>query len=437
MTRRLLALCLLLVVACGGAGAPAPSPGDGAGGEAARAQAGPVEGGVSRDPHPEEQAIIDALARVTEQTRELTFARPVPVQIQDEARISARLSAMIEEEDLEKATVVYAALGLIEAGLDLRRMIERLASEQVVGYYDPRASELVVREDVMSDRSEATGQAADVLVHELVHALQDQRLGLGEAFDTDRDTDAENAFQGLVEGDATLAMIAYVVATQGAPIDMLTQKPELLGELVESAPMHGMELESAPPIVRVTLVAPYFKGLMFAASLHGRGGWEAINRAHAEPPRSSEQLLHPDKYLAREEPEPVVMPAFAELDQAGYVAIDDDTIGELEIAVYLAQHRPTVDTDDAAAAGWAGDRLRVYRHPERDPAVVWFTLWDDAAEAKEAAAAAQAVMSAVPRKARATHRVERQGRAVLIVRGLPSELHPPVRKAFRQLAGKL
>jgi hypothetical protein len=429
-------LLLLALAACGGSGTAPATPGAPSG--PAAAQAPKPADGVSRPPTEEERGVIASLSRLTERTRELTFEHPVPVLIQDQVRITAHLSAMIEEEDLDEARVVYSALGLVDPAVNLREMIERLASEQVVGYYDPRESQLVVREDIMIDRRPSSnGEAAAVLVHELVHALQDQRLGLGEVYQDDRDTDADNAFDGLVEGDATLAMLAYVLADQGAPLDLLTQKPELLGDLLAAAPLHGMELESAPPIVRVTLVAPYFKGLIFTASLHGRGGWDAVNRAHAHPPVSTEQLLHPAKYLAGEQPEAVELPELPELDHAGYEAFKDDTLGELELAVYLAQHRPGLDTDDAAAAGWAGDRIRVYRHPERKPAVVWFTLWDDQDEAREAAAAARAVVGALSRDRRPHHRVERAGRAVLIVRDLPPALHGPVQGAFRRLAGKV
>jgi hypothetical protein len=430
-----LLLLLLLASACGGAAAPAPGTAPGAGSPAGEGAS--TDGrGISREPSGTERAIIAELSRRTERTRELTFARPVPVLIQDQVRISAHLSAMIKEEDLDKASVTYAALGLIAPDLDLRAMVERLASEQVVGYYDPKASQLVVRDDVMRNRSGPLDEAAAVLVHELVHALQDQRLGLGETFDTERDTDADNAFDGLVEGDATLAMLGYVLEDQGVSLELLTQRPELLAEIMENAPPHGMELDSAPPIVRVTLVAPYFKGLTFAATLHRQGGWAAVNDAHGKPPISTEQLLHPDKYLAGEMPEVVVLPALEALDRAGYVAMDDDTLGELEMSVYLAQHRAAVDADEAAATGWAGDRIRVYRHPERGPAVVWVTLWDDVNEAKEAASAAQAVATAMPKEERKRHRVERSGRAVLILRNLAPELHEPVRKAFRELAPK-
>ncbi|MFW5875709.1 MAG: hypothetical protein ACOCXM_03120 [Myxococcota bacterium] len=438
---RILTVLLSILVTSGCAGPSGPaSPASATGAEEAEHRTdstpSPSEDGdgSGRDPTEEERAAFAELEELTERIRELEFEHPVPVGIQDQVRISAQLSSMIEEEDLDEARVVYGALGLIEPDVNLRELIERLASEQVVGYYDPDDNRLVVRDDVMSRRGGDVDEASAVLVHELVHALQDQQLDLGDRFDLDRDTDAENAFDALVEGDATLAMLGHVLAEQGAPLDLITRQPALLGQVLSQTPLQGMELEAAPPIVRVTLLAPYLKGLLFVAHLHGQDGWRAVNEAHAELPASSEQVLHPEKYLAGEAPEEVPLPELPELAAAGLEPMEEDTLGELELGVYLAQHRPKVDADEAAAAGWAGDRLRVYQSRTGPGAVVWFTLWDDEDEAEEALQAARGVREAVPADRRDRHRVERRGRAVLILRGLPKELHPPVRKAFRAFA---
>jgi hypothetical protein len=64
--------------------------------------------------------------------------------------------------------------------------------------------------------------------------------------------------------------------------------------------------------------------------------------------------------------------------------------------------------------------------------VVWWTTWDTDADAQEAFAAARAVS---PKGS--TARVERKGRAVLIVRGLPAKLHRPVRSDFTSFARRI
>lgn len=444
ITRALLLLAWLIAAGCGGSRSPGPTDAhdDFAQDETSEAAASEARE-PARAPTDAERRAIDELMCQTASVRELTFERPVPIEIESRARIAERLTTELEEEDLEKARRLYTALGLLPRDVDLRTMLGRLVSEQVVGYYDPRAARLAVRSDVMRELRAQRGrgvldEARIVLVHELVHALQDQRLGLGKSFDEDRDTDAENAFRSVVEGDATLAMLGYVIEQSGGKLADVTRSPELLSGLARNASnLPGEELAAAPPIVRVTLLASYLHGMAFVAQLHQKGGWAAVDEAHRSRPLSTEQILHPKKYERGELPDPIELPPLPELDGAGYTVEDEDTLGELEMGVYLAQGTGE-DRNAEAASGWGGDRVRLYRRGEDgDFAVVWFTTWDDVRAANRATDAALAVIRASSSAERSLHRVERRGRAVLIVRHLPPELHAGVRRAFERFADAL
>jgi hypothetical protein len=197
------------------------------------------------------------------------------------------------------------------------------------------------------------------------------------------------------------------------------------------------ELAQAPPILRVTLVSSYIDGVLFAAELHGLGGWRAVDDAHRTPPTSTEQILHPNRFVRGEHPEAIALPSFSELEAGGLSVVEEDTLGELEMRVYLGQ-LAAQGIDEAAANGWAGDRLRVYRRAgETEGAVVWFTAWDDEAEAREAEDAARQIALALPEPARPMGRVLRRGRAMLIVRNLAPDLHDPVKVAFDRFATAL
>ena len=130
------------------------------------------------------------------------------------------------------------------------------------------------------------------------------------------------------------------------------------------------------------------------------------------------------------------MPELAALTEAGLEVHDEDTLGELELGVYFAQGTGR-DRDERAAEGWGGDRLRVYRAPGGATPVVWFTTWDEEREAIEAEAAAARVRDLVPPERRASHLVQRIGRAVLIVRDLEPALHVPVIQEFERFARSL
>jgi hypothetical protein len=404
----------------------------------AAAQSGGGTAGHTRPVTARELAAIDGLMHAAERVRGLRFARAVPVLVQDTDAITAYVDSQIEAEELEKARVVYTALGLLDRQLDVRTLLLRLMGEQIVGYYDVDRHHLVVRDDVMRAFGGSRQQVVDVaearvvLVHELVHALQDQHLGLSAIMDEQRDSDADNAFRAMVEGDATLAMIAFAMQRESVPLSELTSNPARvrnLSELVRASPLAGTELGSAPAIVRVPLLSAYVDGLAFAANLHGDGGWGRVNRAHADPPASSEQVLHPERFVRRDAPErPRLAGAQSALGE-GYELVHEDSLGELELSVYFGQ----ASGDRAAkraAHGWGGDRLYAYRGASDDAAIVWLTTWDDEREAVQAHEAAQRVVSAAPARERAQHFVARTGRAVLMLRHTPPELHGDVHARF-------
>ncbi len=392
--------------------------------------------GVARSATTKERAAVEDLVHAAESVRQLRLRRPVTIEIEDGNAIASSLRAQIEEAEIERARLVYGALGLLDAEEDLQSMFAGVLGEQVIGYYDPDTGRLVIREDVMAGLAGAFGpeqkqEARLVLVHELVHALQDQRLGLGESYAKKRTADGDNAFRAVVEGDATLAMLAHALSQQGIPLSAATAGIQQMGDYLDlNALVRGEKLDDAPAILRVTLVAPYLRGLQFVAAIQARGGWPAVNNAHRRPPATTEQVLHPEKYFAREPGEEIELLDNREVLAAGFQRIEEDTLGELELSVYLGQTRAS-GVDDEAAAGWAGDRLAVYTRGT-EVAVIWWTTWDTDTDAEEAFRAAR---SGSPRDS--TARVERKGRSVLIVRGLPAKLYRPVRRDFMSFARRI
>ncbi|MGB5265104.1 MAG: hypothetical protein WBN30_00855, partial [Polyangiales bacterium] len=237
--------------------------------------AGAALAGVARPATQKERAAIEDLIRAAESVRQLKLQRQVRIEIEDGDAIAQSLRSQIEEEEIERARLIYGALGLLDADEDLRSMFAGVLGEQVIGYYDPDTGRLVIRDDVMAGLAGSFGpeqvqEAQLVLVHELVHALQDQRLGLGESYEKERTADADNAFRAVVEGDATLAMLAEALRQQGIPLSAATAGIQQMGDYVDlNALVRGEKLDDAPAILRVTLVAPYLRGLQFAAAVEG------------------------------------------------------------------------------------------------------------------------------------------------------------------------
>ncbi len=321
MRRVLAATLFAAIAACTPRGegvvvVPDPPPRDGhehASGDEAPALPPPV----GRSPSDAETRALHSLTRAAERIRGLRFAHEVPVRIQSSEEITAFVASRIDEHELEHARVFYVAIGLLPADLDVRAMLLGVMGEQIVGFYDPDSGTLVIRDDVVRElramesagRQVTDAASAIVIVHELVHALQDQRLGLGEQFHfapghRERTGDEANAFASLVEGDATLAMIGWLATRSGGHLSDLTASPERLRALVEGSDMSGggPALASAPAIVRAPLLSRYFDGMLFCATLHARGGFPIVDAAHRDPPTTSEQVLHPGAYFAHDAP---------------------------------------------------------------------------------------------------------------------------------------
>lgn len=431
------ATALLGLVGCSPAAATLPPPAEPAPNAAAPEpeQNATAPKGNTRPVTDRERHAIDELMEAAQRIRGLRFERDVPVLVQDPTAIMAYVETQIDAKELERSRMVYVALGLLSPKLDVRSLLLRLMGEQIVGYYDLDRGYLVVRDDVMrafgGARTAAPVDLAEakvVLVHELVHALQDQRLGLSARMDEKRDSDGDSALRSLVEGDATLAMIAYSLQGESVPLSDLTTDPARvrnLSEFVRSSPLAGSELGSAPAIVREPLLSSYVDGLTFVANLHGDGGFSRINRVHADPPQSTEQVLHPERFVHHDAPQSLRLKDAGTALGSQYALWHEDTLGELEMRIYFAQGS-TDSIAARAAQGWGGDRLYAYRSAAGQMAVVWLTTWDKQLEADEAQTAAEHVL--VP--AHATDFVARSGTALLIARGIPTELQEGLRERF-------
>jgi hypothetical protein len=234
---------------------------------------------------------LERVRRIVAEVRELEFETPPEVTVVDPDELADRVSVeatayTVEEADLDRR--ILELLGAIPEGTDLRGLLVTALSEQVAGFYDPETEELVVGAE---DPTSRVGRIEEVtLAHELQHALADQRLGLPDL--DDGDDDAVLARLALVEGDATVTMQAYVAAGF-SPVDRLLvarESAELLARLDE--------LTELPPYLERSLLFPYEEGASFVATLLEDGGWEAVDRAYADPPTTTAGILFPERYLA-------------------------------------------------------------------------------------------------------------------------------------------
>ena len=382
---------------------------------------------------------VTQVRRTLPDVRGLPFRAPVPTLAMPPADIRATLAHEIDESyspaDLEHLQAVYRTLGFLAANEALRPALERIYDEEAAGFYDPRRKRLVLADRALHAPgflgllSLVTGRdvvGEFLLSHELTHALQDQHWSLPVTPEPMLDGHGDRllARHALLEGDATLAGFAYVL--RGTPdretISWIERRLHALpADLAARYP-------DIPDIIRAPLAFQYDDGTAFAGWALAAGGWPAVDVAEADPPDSTEQVLHPARYFAtRERPRTIHLGGTEPLESTGWTPTVEDTLGELQIRV-LAQHALPAERAASVADGWAGDRLRALGRGDA-VLVVWMTAWDSPDEAREFAAAMPAIVPGA--------RVERHEDRVLVLVGPVPEPSPAGNLDLEALAARV
>jgi hypothetical protein len=263
--------------------------------------------------------------------------------------------------------------------------------------YDPETDTLYCRVGLSAP------QVREVLTHELVHALQDQYTDLAALLEARLENDARFAARATVEGQAMFATLRLLAGGRN-----LVGYSGLWNWITASLRLgqgQSSEFQRAPRLLREGLVAPYLYGAQFMSY------WQGTELADSAPfgdrmPRSSEQILHPERYVRGDQP---VMLRFVG-DSADMVI--EDVVGEFEIHLLGAQLTQSLTGGTPPAIGWGGDRYRVYRSPG-GPALVWYLVWDEAKSAANFEAGTGALLA---RRAKAGWRASLES---LVIGGMP------------------
>jgi len=313
--------------------------------------------------------------RAATDIRKLDFLRAVEYEEVNEDELKAFINKKLDEEypedKFQNDLAAYKALGLLDDVSGIRKLLIELYTEQVAAFYDPESHRLFSRSK--SPFSEMLNDI--ILVHELTHALQDQHFDLEKLLQQVKDdNDKLMARVSLVEGDATLAQIRY----------MLERRSWKLREMFGVAFQQQDKFFSAPYFVRKNLLFPYEKGVQYVTALYESNGWDAVNAAYADPPVSSEQILHPEKYIdSRDDPQKVSIPDLSPVLGEGWELVSSNNLGELNTMVmfrqYLGMFRAKKPAD-----GWDGDWYNYYVNSNNGrQALIWATAWDSVKDAEE------------------------------------------------------
>jgi hypothetical protein len=330
-----------------------------------------------------EAFIARTMARV-EEIRDAEFSTTVPVEVisREAFRSGSGRDTTVDSSRERAREQLWEGMLLVGEDRSVGAAFEELYGGAVLGYYSPRDDQIVI---VSENETPVVDRVT--LAHELVHALQDQRFIFLGGDTHDRQT----AGKGVVEGDASYVEQRYEerCAANWSCVD----RPERAG---------GGGIADRNLGVYVTIYAPYSEGPAFVHDIYQRGGWNAVNQLYSQPPETTEQLVHPERY-PDDGPVTVLVPDRSGENWQRYGGAE--RVGESSLyAMFWFQrglNRSTLSEESdpysrynytaEATDGWAGDRFVTYQNGDAG-GYVWKLRWESRADAVEFESAYRAVL---------------------------------------------
>ncbi|HEX7154777.1 MAG TPA: hypothetical protein VF618_25055 [Thermoanaerobaculia bacterium] len=320
---------------------------------------------------------LDPQLRMVEQIRGRKFVTGVKNVTIDRSELPKRLEEQMKKElpySTEDWITILRSLQLVERDTkDVLPKLIALYESQVLAYYDPKShtyysikqlpkldSELPIDPKMLEE---------SVVIHELMHALQDQHWNIGEKTEKlKREGDAAMAYHALLEGEASFVMMAHLLGKMGVPIDELVKNDAMLAGMASAAASQAMASGSdTPKYFTESLGFPYLKGLEFVIAAYKRGGWKELDKVHANPPKTTREILHPEEYFEKKVKHAELPLKNWQSDLPGLISVE--RLGEFHWTYLLGKD---------AARGLTGDRVAV----AKNGAVVAETVWETPERAK-------------------------------------------------------
>ena len=295
----------------------------------------------------------------------LPFRTPPVVEVRSRTQVreylEKQLTDSLARQQVAGQESALKRLGLMPDTMSLERLLLDVLEEQVGGYYDPRAKVLYI---VEGTEEEVAGLTVS---HELIHALQDQHLNLDSVMRATGDDDRTSAAQATLEGQATYEGLRLMVGAEMA--DNLPGGWDRAREMIREQRARWPAFAAAPLVVQEMMLFPYLSGAEFARAFRARKPGET---PYAKMPTSTEQILHPSRYLGEEVDHPtrVVLPPLA-----GVTTTYDNTLGEFTTRLFLYEHLRDQQAALSGGQGWDGDRFAAVKTPRGDGSV-WVSVWD-------------------------------------------------------------
>lgn len=328
----------------------------------------------------ESRAVFREIDRVLEKLTEISgfeLKHKVPHDLISRDRVrqflEQRVHDVVRPEDIRAEEITLKLFGLVPQDFDLRSTTVDLLTEQAAAFYDFHKKRLYITDWTPS----ATREAA--LVHELAHALADQNFNLSKFIRQGQENDdGAMARMAVMEGQASWLMAEYMARQMGQSLVSSPSLLTMMSRSMEPGTSDFPVFEKAPLYLRETLLFPYTKGMLFQNAVVARLGKQGLAEVFRRPPVSTQQVLHADRYFARDVPSEPEPPATKKMLK-GYKDLAEGSIGELDHAILIEQYAGKKEAD-AVAPHWKGGQYAVFENRSAKRYVLAYAVdWDQPA----------------------------------------------------------
>jgi hypothetical protein len=379
---------------------------------------------------------VRTIESAVEKLRGLKFRAHTRVGVKKPEELKKMLFEDFDKEEtvkeMQAQEKVLKLFGLVPEDFDLRNDLLNFMSDRIGGFYLPEKKELFLV-DRAHDNSmmgqNAKMQEPMAIAHELQHAMQDQHYGLDRWFELfDGHEDRLQAYKSLTEGEAQLIGMTYMMKRE-INLRQMNRMNEQMMRMMGGKMPGG----SLPPYLQENMMFPYTQGAEFFQDLKNKVGWAKIPACFNDPPQSTEQILHPEKYFGvRDDPMEVRLSEGLQKVLGGEDAKElyKNTLGEFNVSILLRELGVARGAAAKGAAGWDGDTFAGYESKDGRTVLIWLSTWDSEKEAAEF----QGLYTGALAKKRPNATLERRGKEVLMIDGATkNETTLLARKAFRSV----
>jgi Zn-dependent peptidase ImmA (M78 family) len=329
--------------------------------------------------------VSDEMIQLTTRLRGLEPKAPILRGVKNRDEIAKYLNEHVQEEykegELQNEGKMLKKLGLIPDSMDYKEFIIKLFTEQVGGFYNPENKTFYIASWLPVEDQKP------IMVHELTHALQDQYFNIEAILEQarkQRNDDRGMAHQALFEGDALLVMLQSIIEPFKRHFSELPDLSFIMRTQMATMQSQFAVYKSAPMYIQEILLFPYAYGASFVQQVWKHTpSWEAVNKIYSDLPASTEQIMHPEKYLTTRD-NPITVDAKAYIARLGkdWKVAYKNVLGEFSLGLLLSLHS-TEERARRSTTGWGGDQVLLLENTKGKDAVLVSTVWDTVADAEK------------------------------------------------------